>query len=294
MKAAVEVKQTTLKNFIALTKPGIVMGNLMAAGAGFACASVLTFNLGLFLVMMSGLGLVMASGCVFNNYIDRFADQKMNRTKNRALATGAIPTPVAITFGSILGVLGLMILSLGISLAVSALALFGFITYVIIYSFVKHLSPLATLLGSIAGAVPPLVGYIAVTASFDTTAALLFLILVTWQMPHFYAIACYRIHEYKAANIPVLPIARSFIRTLWSMIGYILAFIFISFVFIYHQGMNQLNYLALLFAGLAWLSLCLKGFTTDKVPFWGRQMFRFSLLIINIWFISIWIHFFSS
>lgn len=292
MSTVTRARPAPLKKWVALVKPGIVMGNTLAASAGFfTAASLVGFSLSLFFAAMVGLALVMASGCVFNNYIDRFADKKMNRTAQRALATGEIAIFPALLVATVLGLLGMSLLTWGVSPLVAGVAAIGFIAYVIIYSFVKHLSPAATLLGSIAGAVPPLVGYLALRPQFDLLAGLLFLILVAWQMPHFYAIACYRQKEYGAASIPVLPIARGLTRTLWSMVGYIIAFTFISFVFIHTQQMSQMNFLVMLFVSLVWMSMCLRGFATDNIPRWGRKMFRFSLVVINVWFVTVWVHF---
>src|SRR6202040_4019316 len=100
--------------------------------------------------------------------------------------------------------------------------------YVVLYSFWKYRSSLATLVGSIAGAVPPVVGYCSVSNRFDTGAVLFFLILVLWQMPHFFSIAMYRLQDYSAAAIPVLPIKKGNHRTKVHMVFYILGFIMVA------------------------------------------------------------------
>ncbi len=183
----------SIKSYVLLVKPGIVMGNAITAAGGFALASNGFFYLPLFLATLVGLSLIVASGCAFNNYIDREADQKMTRTQNRPLATGSIPVRTAVTIAVILGLLGAFLLALFVNLLSLCIALIGFTVYVLFYSVLKYRTTHATLIGSIAGAVPPVVGYCAVTHHLDTGALLLFLMMALWQMPHFFAIAIYRL-----------------------------------------------------------------------------------------------------
>ncbi len=194
--------------FLLLTKPGIIAGNALTAAAGFALGSSHLFQPWLFLAALAGLSLIIGSACVLNNYIDRKADQKMERTKTRALAVGTISTRHALLFSLILGVSGTLILFFFVNLLSAAAALFGFIAYIGIYSFSKYHTVHGTLIGSLAGAVPPIVGYTAASNRFDLIAIIFFTMLVFWQMPHFYAIAIYRLKEYQAASIPVLPAKR--------------------------------------------------------------------------------------
>lgn len=269
-----------MKAYYLLTKPGIIFGNLVTSVAGFALASKGHFNILLFLAVFVGLGGVIASACVFNNYIDRKADAKMARTKNRALATGLIAGKNAILFALLLGVSGIWVLSVYTNLLATSIAATGFFFYVVLYSFGKYLSTYGTLVGSIAGAVPPVVGYCAVTNQFDAGAFILFLLLVLWQMPHFFAIAMYRCDEYAAASIPVLPVKRGMHVTKIRMLLYVIAFILtIPLLIVYgYTGYAYLSVAVLL--GLSWLYLCIKGFKAGNDKVWARQMFRLSLVII--------------
>ncbi len=212
------------KAYYQLTKPGIIYGNAITTVAGFFLASKGHFNLGLFLAALIGISLVIASGCVFNNYIDKDLDATMERTKNRALVTGAISVRGAIVFGAILGLLGLATLGLLTNTLTAEIALLGLFFYVVLYSLAKRRSVYGTIVGSISGAVPPVVGYCAVTGRFDLGALILFLILVFWQMPHFYAIAIFRQQDYTAAGLPVLPVVKGLRTTKIHILFYILAF----------------------------------------------------------------------
>jgi protoheme IX farnesyltransferase len=177
------------------------------------------------LLTLIGLSFVIASSCVFNNYIDRHVDAKMARTKKRALATGEISIKNALIFGILLGLIGGSLLLIYTNLLTFFIAFAGFLIYVFPYSFGKYRTSYGTLIGSIAGAAPPLVGYCAVSNHFDLGALILFLIVVFWQMPHFYAIALYRFNDYSRAGIPVLPVKKGAYVTKMHMVLYTVAFI---------------------------------------------------------------------
>lgn len=269
-----------IKTYTMLTKPGIILGNAVTTAAGFALASKGNIQYLLFLETLLGLCFVIASAGVFNNYIDRATDAKMSRTQNRALAQGLIPSYHAILFASLLGFIGIGILSFFTNFLTVMVALTGFFVYLILYAFWKYRSFYGTLVGSIAGAVPPVVGYCAVSNRFDLAALLLFTILVLWQMPHFFAIAIYRLDDYLAAAIPVLPIKKGMHVTKIHMIFYILAFIVIalSLSFLGYTGKIYLG--MTLFLGCLWLGLCILGFSFKNERSWAHQMFICSLVVI--------------
>lgn len=268
------------RSYYLLTKPGIIMGNAITAVGGFALASKGHIDVWLFLATLAGLSLVIASACVLNNYIDRAADEKMSRTKNRPLVKGIITLQKAKIFALFLGVVGTVILALYTNLLAAAVALFGFFVYVLLYTFAKYFSVHGTLIGSIAGAVPPVVGYCAVSNSLDAGALLLFAMIALWQMPHFYAIAIFRLDDYTAASIPVLPLVKGMLATKVQMLLYIIVFMAVS------SMLAVLNYVGLPYlivavsAGLLWLGLCIKGFRSTNEKLWARQMFFFSLVVI--------------
>lgn len=268
-------------NYYLITKPGIILGNLITVAAGFLLASKGLIDYGLFLATLLGLSCIIASACVFNNYIDRKADQKMERTRKRALATGALSVKSAITFAVILGLVGNLILLFYTNGLTVAVANFGFLMYVILYSFWKSQTIYGTAIGSISGAVPPVVGYCAVTNDFDSGALILFGLMVFWQMPHFFAIAMYRFDDYKAAGIPVLPVMRGVFKTKIHMVAYILAFILTASLLTLFNYTGNLYLIVVNVLGLTWLLLCLKGFDTKNNTLWGKHMFQFSLVVIT-------------
>jgi protoheme IX farnesyltransferase len=269
-----------IRTYYLLTKPGIIVGNLITTGGAFALASKGHIDFSLFLVTLLGLGLVIASACVFNNCIDRENDKKMARTKNRPLPKGLISVRSALLFATLLGFLGCTILALGTNSIALYTALMGFVVYVILYSFSKVRTVYGTLIGSASGAIPPVVGYTAVSGRFDLGAALLFLILILWQMPHFYAIAMYRLEDYSAASIPTLPAVRGSEVTKIRMILYVLAFT-LALPLLVLTGHTGYIYLALATPlSVIWLWICYKGIKAEDDKIWARSVFRFSLFVI--------------
>ena len=269
-----------IKTYYFLTKPGIIFGNIVTTFAGFTLASQGEIHFLLLAITLLGLGLVIASAGIFNNYIDRESDGKMTRTQNRPLVRGLISPHKALIFAALLGLLGSYILfeyTNGLTLGV---ALFGFFVYLVLYAFLKYRSFHGTLVGGLAGAVPPVVGYTAVSGQLDSKALLLFTWLLLWQMPHFYAIALYRLEEYKSASIPVLPLVKGLKATQHQITLYILAFILCTSLFTF-LGFTDLLYLKLtLLLGAFWLGLSLWGYQSKNPALWGRQMFISSLIVI--------------
>lgn len=268
-------------NYYLLIKPGIILGNLITFAAGFLLASKGGFDAYLFILTLVGLGFIIASACVFNNYIDRSLDKKMERTKNRGVASGKIKGSTALFFGTILAIIGNLILYVETNILALAIANVGFCVYVFVYSFVKSQTVYSTLIGSIAGAVPPVVGYCAVSQKIDLAAFVLFLMLVLWQMPHFYAIALWHLKDYSKANLPLLPMVKGTFQTKVHMALYIAAFIPVMASLTLLGYLGQTFLFVTLCIGLLWLILSIQGFRTVNHTSWGRQMFRVSLVMIN-------------
>jgi len=266
-------------NYYLITKPGIILGNLITVAAGFLLAG--SFDPLLFLATLAGIALIIASACVFNNYIDRGIDKKMERTKKRSLAIGAIQGKNALIYGTILGVLGLLTLLLFTNTLTALVAAFGFFVYVCLYSLWKVHTIYGTAIGSIAGATPPVVGYTAVSGHLDSGALILFAMLILWQMPHFYGVALMHLKDYTKAGIPTLPILKGVPRTKIHMALYTLAFIPVSLLLTVFGFTGEAYLCVALVLGTLWLLLAIKGFFTEDNALYGRNMFRFSLFLIT-------------
>jgi len=276
------------KDYYDLAKPGLVYGNIVTVVAGFLLGvrvSSASVNGAVLAATIAGIFLVMASGCVFNNYIDRDIDARMARTKDRALVTGRVSGRAALVYGAALGVAGFGILLFYTNLAAAGAALVGFFFYVVMYSlWWKRRSPFGTVVGSVAGAVPPVVGYAAAAGRIDLAAALLFLIMVLWQMPHFYAIGIRRFGDYAAAGVPILPVAKGIPATKTRMLLYIIAFTVAAPLLTAFGYLGAWYAVTALILGAAWLALCLRGFRAAAGAaadaLWARRMFFFSLFVM--------------
>ena len=269
-----------VKAYYRLTKPGIIYGNLLAAGAGFLLASKGHIDFWLGVALLVGTSLGIGSGCVFNNYIDRGIDKKMKRTQKRALVSGVISGRNALIYATVLGVVGFYILAAYTNWLVVLVGAIGFIDYVILYGLAKRAAPVGTIVGSISGATPPVAGYVAVTGHFDTGALLLFVIMVIWQMPHFYSIAIFRMKDYQAAGLPVLPAKKGVRTAKFSITGYIIAYIIAS-LGLTLAGYTGITYgLVMLVLGGLWLDKALAGFSAKDDVAWARKLFGFSLIVL--------------
>jgi len=269
-----------LKAWYWLTKPGIVYGNLITAAAGFLLASRWHPDPTRLVAMLAGLGLIIAAACVFNNVLDRGLDARMARTRQRALVTGRITPAAALIYATLLSLIGATLLAAFTNRLTLALALAGLLGYVAVYGAAKRLTTAGTLIGSLPGAVPPAAGYVAVTGRITPAALLLFAVLVVWQMPHFYSIALFRLHDYTAAGLPVLPAKRGPATTKRRILAWILGFTLIAPLLAVFGYTNPIYLIGMLVLGLAWLFLGLTRLSKLNDETWGRTMFRFSLIVL--------------
>lgn len=272
-----------VKLYVSLTKPGVLIGNVLSGAAGFLLASRGFFNLTLFVATIIGMTLVIASACVLNNYFDRDIDAIMLRTKKRAVASGKVRGRNAVIFSLFLGIVGILLLHFYTNLLVVGIGVFGFIVYVWLYGmFGKRLSVHGTLVGSVSGAMPIVAGYCAVTGTIDAGAILVFLILFFWQLPEFYSISVYRRDEYKAAHVPVISVVRGIPRAKLEILIYTIAFVISSMLLIVF-GYTGFVYTAVMgVLGLYWIWIGTKLLHTTDNDFWARKMFKFSLVILLV------------
>jgi protoheme IX farnesyltransferase len=269
-----------LRAYYRLTKPGIIYGNLLTAAAGFLLASKWHIHFILFISTLAGTALVIASACVFNNYIDRGLDVKMARTKKRATVTGLISGRKTLIYASVLGFLGFILLALETNWLTFFIGVVAFIVYVVFYGIGKRRSTHGTLVGSIAGAAPIVAGYCAVTDQFNGGAIILFLILACWQMPHFYAIAMFRFDDYRAAGLPVLPVKKGMQAAKIQIVVYIVVFIIATSLLTIFGYTGYIYLIVMLLLGLVWLYRGIQGFHAVDDIKWARKMFFLSLIII--------------
>lgn len=204
------VPRTKVQSFYHLAKPGIVYGNAMhiLALALFAAAAS-GFKLVPILGTLVGVSLIIGSACVVNCIMDRFADAKMERTKNRPLPRGEVSVRAAVLYAIILAAVGVIIVVLTANWVVLAVALVCHSTYTALYGFVKRRSWVSTMVGTIPGTLPAVAGYAAIDPTMPLGAWLLALLILVWQLPHFYALALYRRDDYAKSGFPMISVVKS-------------------------------------------------------------------------------------
>lgn len=271
------------KRYLQVTKPGIIMGNLISVAGGFFLASRGEIDWILMLATVVGLSLVVASGCAINNYIDRDIDAKMQRTRNRVTVNGEMSGKAAFFHGIVLGVIGFALLSFFTNWVAVAFAVFGYVVYVGLYTmYFKRKSVYGTFVGSLSGAVPPVVGYCAAAGQFDAGAAILLTMFCIWQMPHSYAIAIFRYKDYEAAGIPVLPVSQGIAKAKRHIILHIAAFAVVA-ALLPLTGYVGIGFMIVALAtSLWWLAMALRGYRPGiDVNGWARQVFFFSIITVT-------------
>lgn len=257
------------------------MGNLIAASSGFFLASQGNINIALLIGMWLGTTLVIASGCVLNNIVDRDIDKKMRRTRNRSVAAGRISVTSALWYGIAIGALGFYTLVVMTNWLAVLFAAIGFVVYVGLYTlWSKRSTVYGTLIGSLSGACPPVIGYVSVANEFDMGAAIILLTFCLWQIPHSYAIAIYRFDDYVAAQIPVFPIEQGVKAARKQMIAYIIGFAIAALALSYTGYVGYWYALVIGAGSLYWLYLAKIGYQPDNEQGWARRVFVFSIVII--------------
>ncbi|MBL4629856.1 MAG: protoheme IX farnesyltransferase, partial [Paraglaciecola sp.] len=284
-----------LKHYLSLAKPGIIFSNLIAAAAGFLLAAKGQIEWPLFVAMMVGVTLIIASGCAFNNYIDRDIDAKMQRTKTRVLVMGLLSTTRALVFVVLTGIAGFTLLFYFTHLLAFIAAVVGYVVYSFIYTIVyKRKSVYATAIGSISGASPVVIGYLAVTGQFDIGVIILFVAFCLWQIPHSYAIAIYRFYDYKRAGIPVLPQLSGVKAARIHIIAYILAFVVISLLLVQQNYVGFAYAAVMITIGGYWAYIAIVDYAVSHEQLWGRKLFIVSIIAICCFSLLISIDFVTS
>lgn len=258
----------------------------MTAIGGYLLAAHGHVVLGRLLATVAGISLVIAAACVINNYIDRDIDSKMSRTKWRGKATDRVGVTSGIIYACILAITGSAVLLWGANWLTAGVGAVGMIFYVVLYSIMKRRSIHGTLVGCVSGATPLVAGYTAVKGRLDTATVLLLLLMVFWQLAHFYAIGLYRLKEYRAAGLPIMPVVKGEPLTKRLIIANIIAFgICVGLLTALHYtGYVFLTIMTIVTA--SWLWRGLRGFGAAGNAQWARGMFGFSLLVITVFSLS--------
>ncbi len=275
----------TFKDYLALCKINVILLMLVTALVGAFLATDMRPNMALLLIALLGIALVAASGAAFNHGIDQQRDKVMARTRNRPLVKNNLSLSQVYSFASIILIMGFALLWFFVNPLTAILALTSMVGYALIYShWLKPLTPQNITIGGLAGAMPPLLGWTAMTGETHPLAWVLVLIIFTWTPPHFWALAYYRQQEYAKAKVPMLSVTHGKEFTSLQMLLYTLLLSLVTLL-PYLLHFSQEIYLigsTLCNLGFIYLVICLfKQQTTKR----AQQTFRYSILYLFLIFI---------
>lgn len=273
-----------VKDYWILCKPRVVAVMLITAWIGMHLATHSAVPWNIFLFGTLGIAFAAGSAAVINHLVDRHIDAKMTRTANRPLASQRISVSRACLFSLCLGTTGLLILTFLVNALTAVLTFATVIGYAVLYTwFLKHRTPQNIVIGGAAGAMPPLLGWTAMSGDLSPCAWVLTLIIFTWTPPHFWALAIYRREDYQKANIPMLPITHGVRFTKLCVVLYTLLLFVISLLPYVIQMSGLLYFSAALVLGTLFLAQTLHLYfkDSDKV---ALNTFTFSIIYLLLLF----------
>lgn len=218
-----------LKSYYTLCKPNVVYMMLITAGVGMLLAQETVPSISYMFIALLGIALCSGSAAAINQVIDRNADASMNRTDKRPLPQGDISPVHASIFALVIGLLGSIILYVFVNTLTMYLTIASLIGYAFVYTvYLKRATPQNIVIGGLAGAAPPLLGWVSITNSIDPYSLLLVLIIFIWTPPHFWALAIYRKDEYAKESIPMLPVTHGVAFTKLQIVLYTIILFLVS------------------------------------------------------------------
>ena len=276
-----------LKNYLELTKPKVVLMMLITAIIGMLLASKSLPSLYLVIISMIGIGLCASSAATINQIIDRNIDANMARTSNRPLPQGEITTFNASLFAFALMIVGTAILVSQVNTLTAVLTVASLVGYAFIYTvFLKRATPQNIVIGGLAGAAPPLLGWTSVTNSIDPNALLLVLIIFVWTPPHFWALAIYRKEDYARESIPMLPVTHGVRFTKLQIILYTILLVLVSLLPYIVLMSGNIYLFSALGLGIFYLYSSIKMYLTDDEEY-PMTSFKYSIYYIFLIFFAL-------
>ncbi len=284
------INVTLVNDYITLCKPKVVLLMLITAWVGMYMASDQHTTFATIAFASIGIACAAGSAAIINHYIDRRLDLMMTRTEQRPIASGRISAKQALLFALALSICALWCLLAKVNLITSLLTFGTLFGYALIYTiYLKHATPQNIVIGGLAGAMPPLLGWAAVSGDINSYSMLLVLIIFTWTPPHFWALAIYRVNDYAKANIPMLPVTHGIKFTKLCLLLYtillcvvtLLPFVVGMSAIIYLLSATLLNIIFLYFAIRLYLA---KDVAEHRLAI---KTFNFSLLYLLLLFGSL-------
>lgn len=273
------------QDYLELTKPRVVALMILTSIIGMFLSVPGMVPLDVLIFGNLGIALVSGSAAAVNHFVDRRIDVHMARTQNRPLATGRLGATQALGFAIILGVLGTAILVVFANTLTALLTIAALIGYAVIYTlYLKRATPQNIVIGGLAGAAPPLLGWVAVTGEVHPYALLLVLIIYAWTPPHFWALAVHRQEDYAKAEVPMLPVTHGEKYTILNIFLYTLLLIAVSllpYVFGMFGWIYLIGALVLGARFLYWAVVMMRGKANGS----GMKTFQYSIWYLMILFV---------
>jgi protoheme IX farnesyltransferase len=271
-------------DYISLAKPRIIPLLLITALGGMMMARRGWPSTGLVVLTLLGGALAAAGAAAINCWIDRDIDRTMTRTRHRPLPDGRIAPSHALLFGIVLGLAAFLLLAFWVNVLAATLAISGLLFYVFVYTlWLKRSTTQNIVIGGAAGAVPPLVGWAAVTNSVDLTAVYLFAIIFLWTPPHFWALALRLRHDYARARIPMLPVVRGDLAARRQIVIYTAVLVGLSLVIVLSGALGRLYLVGAAILGGGFLSLAIINWQGRRQR-WSRWLFDYSIAYLALLF----------
>lgn len=272
-------------DYVELCKPRVVLLMILTSLVGMCLATTASVPWSILVLGNLGIALVASAAAALNHVADQHIDKLMGRTQYRPIVQGKISTQQSIVFSIVLCLLGTAILYGFVNPLTAALTFLSSIAYAIFYTlYLKHATPQNIVIGGIAGAAPPLLGWTSVTGSISAEACLLVLIIYVWTPPHFWALAIYRLEDYAKAKVPMLPNTHGVAYTKLHILLYT---ILLSCVTLLPYVVNMSGWIYLLgvtLANVGFLSYAVRLYQSDERRI-AIQTFRYSIIYLGFLFL---------
>ena len=273
------------RDYLELCKPRVVALMLLTVLVGMYLASNQWIPVAMQVATLLGIGFCACSAAAINHLLDKRIDAIMTRTKKRPIAHGRISSRQAVCFAGCLGIFGLFILAGFVNKLTAFLTFLTLISYAGIYTvYLKRATPQNIVIGGLAGASPPLLGWTAVTNQLDPNALLLVLIIFTWTPPHFWALAIYRFDDYRNAEIPMLPVTHGIHFTKLNVLLYTILLLVVSLLPVIVNMSGWLYLAGALLLGARFLYWAISLYQSEQ-KITAMHTFRFSIVYLLTLFI---------
>ncbi len=274
----------SVRDWVALAKPGITTFALITCAGGLLLAPG-TATLETALLTLFGTGLLVAAANTLNMYLERDSDCLMARTRHRPLPGGRMAPSWALAYGVALALVAVPLLTFTVNALTGLLGVIAFLTYLFLYTPLKRRTTFATLIGSLPGAMPVLMGYAAQTGRLDLGGLVVFGVLFVWQVPHFHAISLYRREDYRRAGLKILPVEGGLPMTLYAILFYLALQIQLSLLVFSFGVAGRWYAIIAVILNLVYFGYAVRGIK-DASPRWARQLFLYSLIYLPILFLA--------